>query len=658
MIKRIAAISVLAATLLSGNDSPFAIWLSSSVVTSDKIKTNEEFTMSTGENNSKLRDAFMASFKKEFPYASESLDRKKQKQTFAVFLNISRASNYSVQATDSNIVLYSLPVTASITFMNLQTGEVLYTEVFTHVGNLETTTDDPAVKEKITKEYENTYKGLIEDLAQKASKSFVPKKLEAKIIGQKYGLYILDKGLSEGIREGDSLDGEKGSMFKVKYSSAHYSVAKLEFGENTAEGSMVSRTYNQSLSDLKKPKVSLLEVDYNREKLQITPDMFYQFFVDKLAQKGSFSLMSINKSSYKALNALQDSANLGIRFPKRKPPEYFMRLWADGPYTYDLPTNVDYAVKRNYSITLCGQIQDTSARVLASSCKVEKIEDKVSFGKSYSKEAQFEVLAKNAALSLAEEFAQTVSFQPISYKVVSVEGDTITINDEQNLLNAGTSLTIYRNIGKIGNIPDVNIPIAEVSITDKNGLNAKAQLIMQAFNGAPNIESGDMIFEEIPKSSNDKSKLFTLCDMPSNLGGEPVNGFELVAKFVIPKQLKYPFYNLQGLQESVNKRIEDTEFEQVPTIHAPNTGYCIQPVYKNALVSTTNAESKGYLENKYNMIIGTKEYFGNDLKSKFALGGEKTFYPPSIESKVFIDANMIEYSIGTLENVTNKLEIK
>lgn len=658
MIKRLTVISILAATLLSGNDSPFAIWLSSSVVTSDKIEANEEFMISAGENNSKLRDVFMSSFKKEFPYASETLDPEKQKQTSAAFLNISRASKYSVQATGSNIVMYSLPVTASITFMNLQTGEVLYTEVFTHVGNLETTIDDPVVKEKITKEYEDTYKGLIEDLAIKASKSFVPKKLDAKIIGSKYGLYILSKGLSEGIGEGDTLDGEKGSMFKVKYSSTHYSVAKLEFGDTAAEGSMVSKTYNQSLSDLKKPKVSLLEVDYDRDKLQITPNMFYQFFVDKLAQKGSFSLMSINKSSNKALNALQGSANLKKRFPKRKSPDYFLRLWADGPYVYDLPTNVDYAVKRNYSITLCGQIQDTSARVLASSCKVEKIEDKVSFGKGYSKEAQFEVLAKNAALSLAEEFAQTVSFQPISYKVASVEDDNITINDEQNLLSPGTTVTIYRNIGKIDNISDVNIPIAEVSIIEKNGLNAKAQVIMKSFNGAPNIESGDMIFEEIPKSSNDQSKLFALCDMPSNLGGELINGFESIAKYVIPKQLKYPFYNAQGLQESINKRIEDTEFEQVPNIHAPKTGYCIQPVYKNSLISTTNAESKGYLENKYNLIIGEKEYLGNDLKNKFALGGEKTFYPPSIESKVFIDTNMVEYTIGTLENVTNKLEIK
>lgn len=658
MIKRFIIISSLTATLLSGSDSPFVIWLSSSIVTSDRIKSNEEFVAAAGENNTKIRDTFLSSFKKAFPSASETFDRKKQKQTSAAFLNISRASKYSVQATGSNMVLYSLPVTASITFMNLQTGEVLYSEVFTHIGNLETTIEDSTVKDKITREYEETYKDLIEDLAQKASKSFTPKKVEAKIIGSKFGLYILDKGLSNGIGEGDSLDGEKGSMFKVKYSSQSYSIAKLEFGDNVAEGSLVSKTYNQSLSDLKKPKVSLLEIDYDKEKLQITPNMFYQFFVDKLAQKGSFSLMSINKNSFKALNALQDSANLGIRFPKRKSPDYFMRLWANGPYSYDLPTNVDYAVKRNYSMTLCGQIQDSTARVLASSCKVEHIEDKVSFGKSYSKEAQFEVLAKNAALSLAEEFAQTISFQPISYKVESVEGEFIKINDEQNLLTAGTSLTIYRNIGKIGSIADVNIPIAEVSILEKNGLIAKAQLVMKTFNDAPEIKSGDMIFEEIPKSANDQSKLLTLCEMPSNLGGDPINGFETVAKFVIPKRLKYPFYNVKGLQESINQRIEDTEFENIPKIHAPITGYCIQPVYKNALISTANAETKGYLENKYNLIIGEKEYFGNDLKSKFALGGEKTFYPPTIDSQVFIDTNMIEHTISTIENVTNKLEIK
>lgn len=649
--------SGLLAISLYGAEEPFEIWLSSSVVTGEKVDKNSEFVEAAGEGKSRLRGGFLSSFKKAFPDSVETIDRKKQKRTSAAFLTISRASMYEVKANDSNIVLYSLPVTATINFMNILTGELLYSQVFTHIGNVQTTVDDPKLHEKIVQEYQETYQGLIDELAKNASQSFVPKKLEAKIVGKKFGLLILDKGLADGITDGDSLDGEAGSMLKIKYSSMKYSVAKEEFG-SASVGSGVTKTYNQSLANLKKPKVTLLDVRYDHEKLAVPPNMFYQFFVDKLAQKGSFTLVPVNASFWKAINALQESANLGMRFSKRNTPEYFMRLWIDGPYTYDLPTNVSYSLNRNYQMTICGEIVDTSSRVLAASCKNEKIEDKISFGKAYSKEAQYEVLAKNGAISLAEEFAQMVSFEPISYQVTATDKDVFEIMDEKNILSIGSSVTIYRNLGEVGGIDNVNIPISEASVERKEGNLVYVREIIKTFNGAPAVEAKDMIFEQVATSSNDTSKLFTMCELPSKIGTDSIDSFETGAQYMVAKNLKYPFYHPKGLQESINKYIGEAEFETVPRISSPNTPYCINPVYKYSLVSSKNAEQAGYLENKYTTAIGAKEYQGEELRSKYGLGGEKSFFPPLEDSNSYLHANIFANSLNELENAIKKLEIK
>lgn len=658
MMKRLIWIFFcIVAIALEGAESPYLVWLSNSVVTSEKVNTNKPFMSAAGTNKEKLRNVFLTSFKKAFPDAVDVIDKRKYKRTSAVFLNISRASLYEVKADDSEIVLYSLPVTATITFMNLVNGEVLYSEVYTHIGNVQTTLNDPKTHDKLVKEYEETYRGLIDELAQKAAKSFVPKRLEAKVIGRSYGLLVLDKGLSEGVGEGDALDGEGGLMLKVRYAAQHYSIAREELG-NAIIGSSVSKMYNQSLSDLKKPKVTLLDIQYDREKLSIPPNMFYQFFVDKLAQKGGFSLLSINQSAYKAINSLQESANLGIRFPKRESPEYFMRLWVDGPYAYDLPTNVSYSKNRKYHLSICGDIVDTSARVLASGCKEEKIEDTISFGKGFSKEAQYEVLAKNGALSLAEEFAKKVSFEPISYEIADVEGAQIEIADEKNVLSLGNTLTIYRAIGKIADIEDVFIPIADVSVVEKKGEKVRAVEIMKSFNGAPQIKAGDKIFDQKPKNVGDEAKFFTTCELNPNLGGKEIVGFERAAMYRLAASVQFPFYNPKNLKESIEKRITDTEFERVPSINVPQLSYCFYPAYKYESISSKSADTSGFDEEKFRTVIGVKEYYKGEVVSKYGLGGEKTFYPPQTDKEIFLMHALSQHALENLDAAIKEIEIK
>ncbi len=639
-------------------DNDFEIWLSDAVVTGESVELNKEFMQAAGDKKEKLRESFKRSFKASFSNAVDKIDPKKRRSTAAAFLSIVRASKYDVNMEGSNVVLYTLPVTATINFVNISTGELLYSQTYTHIGSIEVAKNEANIESKIIKNYYVTTKELIDELAKTASKKFVPKKLQTKIIGIEHGVIVLDQGSSNGVVEGDSLDGDNGEIINVIYASQDYAIAKEELGKAKI-GSTYTKTYSQSLEDIKKPKITLLDIQYNDKILPVPEEMMYQFFADKLSQKGSFTLLSINKNFYTAINALQNSANLGIRFGKRNTPDYFMRLYINGPYFYDIPTNVDYAKQRIYQATVCGEIVDSSARVLGSECQNEKIEDEIKFGKAYSKEARFQVLSKNAIGTLAEKLSAKISFEPISYKVISVKDDKIEIEDDKHLLSEGANITVFKNLGNIGGEKDVFAPIMEAVVESKNGDKVLAKEIIKTFNEAPSVKKGDMIFESVIKTTSDTSKLFSICATESNSGGEKIEGFEEVSKFLISQYLKYPFYDAIGLQSVIDTKISDTEFEKVPKITAPKTTYCLNPVYRYTKISENiSTEHKGYKEITYNAIAGVKEFAGSELKSKFALGGKITEYAPSAFAPEYMHLKLLESSIGNFEKSMQKLEIK
>jgi hypothetical protein len=147
--------------------------------------------------------------------------------------------------------------------------------------------------------------------------------------------------------------------------------------------------------------------------------------------------------------------------------------------------------------------------------------------------------------------------------------------------------------------------------------------------------------------------------MPSNLGGETIEGFEEISKFLVPKYLKYPFYNDAELQKSIGKNISDFEFESVPKITAPKSAYCINPVYKYTKTSENDSkEHIGFTELKYNATAGVKEFYGTELKNKYAIGRKITEHAPSSFVAEFMHLKLLEHSIANFETSMKELEIK
>jgi hypothetical protein len=149
------------ALLANGNGNDFDIWLSDAVVTGETVKKNSEFMEAAGDGKQNLRNSFKNSFRAAFANAVDKIDPQKRRSTAAAFLSIVRASKYEVSMDNSNVAVYTLPVTATINFVNISTGELLYSQTYTHIASIETTKDDENIKTKIVKEYSKTTDELI-----------------------------------------------------------------------------------------------------------------------------------------------------------------------------------------------------------------------------------------------------------------------------------------------------------------------------------------------------------------------------------------------------------------------------------------------------------------------------------------------------------------
>jgi len=614
------AVAVLAFISVANAADSFGIWVPKILVVEDSAEKNLAFVASKGESSQNILGAFNMALKKYYPEAKAELDKKNIKNTFAAYLKISRASVYDEQVSGSSVKSYTLPVTASLNFLNMANGDILYSHSFTDItqGNLTSNKDEKT--KKLAEWYVASYERLFEHLAKEARSTFKPQKLSAKAIGIYDGLVILDKGLDGGIGKGDILDREGGSV-EVLYSTNGYAVGQDEFPKSpTKEGDVLTKTYNGTLEGIKKPRVTLLDINMDK-KLSDHPSeqMMYEIFSDKIAQNGSFALVSIGKDFYKAKRDIVAKAGVRVLEGKRSVPDYFLRLRYDGPFGYTAPTNVDYAKQKTYYAGVCGELVDASGRVFHSDCMFDEITDNVTHGKGQSTSARFETVTKNATLKLAESFSKGVSFDKIEYTVDSVNDQEIKFKDDKNLLASGGSVTIYKNIGSIKDKKNILIPIQEATINSKIGSAVTANLDPMKISQGLKVEKGDIVTEDVVASNAPAdAKLFMLCNKPSQMDVANIDGFDSIAKYLVKDSFKYLLYSASGLQDALKNNIDDTKFDRTPVATTPETKYCVQPVQWLELKSKKLSDDKEFETMNFNITAGFRVYETKDIKNKSA----------------------------------------
>ena len=126
-------------------------------------------------------------------------------------------SLYEIQKTQQLVDMY-LPVTMSVTFANMVTGESLYSYAYTYYSVFGTTSNAKAeAKGKIAEFYRETYRDLMKKVISQAKQNFAPFSIAAMVKRVWNDNYILDKGTDSGLVKGDVLVDQHKNQVSVVY---------------------------------------------------------------------------------------------------------------------------------------------------------------------------------------------------------------------------------------------------------------------------------------------------------------------------------------------------------------------------------------------------------------------------------------------------------
>ncbi|MCM1297796.1 MAG: hypothetical protein NC311_19840, partial [Muribaculaceae bacterium] len=207
----------------------------------NKNLDNSAFQKVFVQNRNNFTNKYLSQFNKYFPGSNYEISDQTKYKTFAAYIHIPRASEYYVKKSESLLDIY-LPLTMSVNFVNMASGETLYSYPLTSYFKYETTfeNDEEIRKNTITNLYEQNFNQTVENLIKQASVDFKPFSITTKIIDTYRAFYVLDKGVETGITKGDLLSDEKMNQLSVVYSDIDYSIAKKFLASQTLEVILVN----------------------------------------------------------------------------------------------------------------------------------------------------------------------------------------------------------------------------------------------------------------------------------------------------------------------------------------------------------------------------------------------------------------------------------
>jgi hypothetical protein len=604
---------------------------------------------------------FDTSFRQKFSSVESLENHKNVSEIITAYIKITRFSEYQVPKSESRMDYY-FPLTASVSFVNTATGEVLYTNQFTDYMVYEGMKSDMgsvAFAQEKEKIFKNSFANLSENLLKGAAEKFKPSEIGTKVVKEVGGLLVLDKGSDAGMAVGEQLAQNK-SRVTVVHVDRNYSVAKPLLKSLIPMGTVFQKfvTEGGDASSIKKPKVALyidteLNVGYK--------DQMKQFFTDKIAQAGTFNVIPIDKMFTTIYNnTIKSTISVAQQqeVEKRQAPDYAVRLSINGQYFVKEPSDKDWASFDNYGALVCGDWVDMkSSKVVYSTCKYETIRDEVVGNIRFENSARQEIVLKNAVQAIAEDFAQKIKFTPTVVNVQEVEGKLAVLENKQGIVENSDNLEGYKNIGHIDGIEgDVRIPVGTLSVR----LDGKSSIIKNLKKQATfSLEKGDTAYSQkvdFPK----EAKLLILSE-PIVVGDYTLDNVRNLALSVASAMSSYPVF---GDQSFADKNIElmsldgfDVDEKEIKSI---DSNYFLVPRYGITTISE-KCEDTGICEGSYSVSAGVRVYNGaladENIVFKTALKENRTIFYPKEYKKDKLDGEFLGMIRSLLEQTAEKIKL-
>ncbi len=606
------------------------------------------FNKVLNNNRVEFTKKYLALFDKYFPNTNKEISDKTKYKTFATYVHVPRASQYPVKKTEQLLDIY-LPLTMSINFVNMASGETLYSYPTTNYFKYETVVESDIEKRKtkIAEMCKKNYEQTMEELIKQASTDFKPFDITTKIIDTYRTHYVLDKGLETGIAKGDLLTDENVNQISVIYSDLGYSVAKKVLGKPNTGGNF-TKFANSSITQLKKPKVLFIN-DFNDEKL-------YNIFSTALGSNAAFSLITTDKTYFDMQSALV-SLNMDFKSKNtynRTLPDYFLKLYFTRPVYAQYKSEKDYFNIDKYEMLACGVIFDKTGRVVYSQCADDEIKNQVVGDIRFNDRANFEIMSKNIMTKLAETMQKEIQFKDVKFKITKVDNQYLNVADPNGFLKEGNILTVFKKIKTEKSGKEILIPTWDykVIVTD-TGL-AECKMSKPYLDNIDYPSKSDTIkITAMTRSANKANMLNYNPDKVALDGNEiELKSFERIAFAALSSTLKSPVaMHPSDFQEQINE-LNSLGFKDQIEIPENNNNSSIKAVYK---VNLKSQEEKGnVLKKEYEIIVGIVSKKGNDTIKQDGLKQIVTLIVPKENNENIIQFELLKYIYPLIQQLASK----
>ena len=398
---------------------------------------------------------FIKTYLANFPDTTSELTDKNKYKTIVSYISIPRASKYIVKKPNGNEIF--LPLTTSLTFVNVLTGETIYSTSHTIYNKL---LEDNY--EQITEKYMSAYKDSLANVIEKSKTNFHPFEIPVKVIDIYKNLYILDKGSEVGIAEDDLLFDSNENQLSIIYSTLNYSIAKPVLGNDIKVNSVFAKQSNNGgINQIKKPKVLLIN-DMGNSSI-------YDLLITNLGDNSKINLLATNPTFNEMRKTVVDINNnfKSTNIVPKNLPDYFLLFNFTPPVKTAFKQNQSGLDSIYYQMLGCGTMFDKTGKVVFAKCADDKTEPRFSNQDYGTSEADITgILFKNLIAKISQQINAQIEFREYEFKIKQIENNEIVIEDKSEILSEGDVVTIFKSHKANGNeylIPEFKYNVIAVS---------------------------------------------------------------------------------------------------------------------------------------------------------------------------------------------------
>ncbi len=562
-----------------------------------------------------------------------ALTRQSAGDTFAVSFHLTRTAAYSARKADGNLELRT-PVTGSIYFTNVVTGEILFATTSTNaaLALVPAQVAGPALQAEFDKLYAASLSALIGQLAGQAGAAFQPRAVEAQVTGQHNGLLLLSAGYRQGIQSGDSLEDEHAGLIKVVYAGADYAVARVVLADQVPTGAMFHKFVVGPVDGRLRPRATVIA---DQLPAGFPPEYVTQLLSEELGAKAPLTMVQVNPGFASLLNAVVQQADLNnSSTAQRDTPDLIIRLRVGEPLLYETRTNLAFQTTRGVEAQAYAELIDTSGRVLFAATGRDSQKTVVTNGLDLAPAARREIAVKNALLALAQQMGALAEGKPDQARVAHAEGTNVAVATPQQVYASKAPGYVLRatrfTVG--GKSTMLMFPLYEAVAERRNGEETELGRLLPVGPERPALLAGDL-FEVIHLGTAPKSAAaFTQCGDSENLGSVRTPEFDSVASLALAQAMPGQYY-VPEVRKAADQAINVANGFNAPLDwNIPSVATCVQPVQRvDAGAAECDDSCRLAMTARYTLRVRTNNVVGAKLglESKFKSSGYQAASDPA-----------------------------